>query len=299
MDFKSLKANSGKNLAKMTEELNKYSSGGAKGGKDDRFWQAAVDKAGNGMAVIRFLPAPAGEDVPFVRLFEHGFKGPTGLWYIEKSLTTIGKEDPVAEFNTKLWNSNSDDSSPERKQVRDQKRRVHFISNILVVSDPANPENEGKVFLFKYGKKIFDKLQEKMVPEFPDETPMDPFDMWGGANFKLKIRKVEGYTNYDKSEFGPVEAIADDKTMEKIWKSEHSLQDFVDPSSFKSYAELKDRLIKVLGTDKQEQVQRSAKAADLGEDDAPTFKASHAPNFSGSDDGEEDDSIEFFKSLAN
>jgi gp32 DNA binding protein like len=298
MDFKSLKNNSGKNLAKMTEELNKFSSGSSSKTKDDRFWQAAVDKAGNGMAIIRFLPAPGGEDVPFVRLFEHGFKGPTGLWYIEKSLTTIGKPDPVAEYNTKLWNSSSDDNSPERKQVRDQKRRVHFISNILVISDPANPENEGKVFLFKYGKKIFDKLQEKMVPEFPDETPMDPFDLWGGAPFKLKIRKVEGYTNYDKSEFGEAGAIADDKTMEKIWKSEHSLQEFVSQSSFKTYDELKDRLLKVLDeANTSFQKKPAAASLTLDEDDAPSFKASHAPNFSGSDD-DEDESIEFFKSLA-
>ncbi len=302
MDFKTLKANSGKNLSKLTDELNKVSGATTKG-KDERFWQAAVDKAGNGMAVIRFLDAPAGEDVPFVRLFEHGFKGPTGLWYIEKSLTTLGKDDPVAEFNTKLWNSTTDDASPERKQARDQKRRVHYISNVLIISDPANPDNEGKVFLFKYGKKIFDKLCEKAKPDpaFADEEAVNPFDMWAGAPFKLKIRKVDGYTNYDKSEFGEAGPIGDDKLIEKVWKSCHSLQEFVDPESFKSHADLKDRLYKVLGLNDNANIKRSVKAesVDLEEDDAPSFKATHAPNFSGGDDDDEDESIKFFRDLAN
>lgn len=302
MDFKSLKATSGtKSLSALTEELNKISnqeSGGRK--NDERFWSPTVDKAGNGYAVIRFLPAPPNEDVPFIRIFDHGFQGPGG-WYIENSLTTIGKNDPVSEYNSKLWNSTTDDKSPEREQARKQKRRLHFISNIQVIQDQANPSNEGKVFLFKYGKKIFDKLKEAMEPQFEDETPMNPFDLWAGANFKLKIRNVEGYRNYDKSEFDKVSALSDnDKELEKIWQSEHSLQEFLKPENFKSYDELKDKLAKVLSNDNPIAKVKKAAEEDVPwarEETAPQFKAKAAPKFESSDD-EDDDSLEFFKSLA-
>jgi hypothetical protein len=243
--FANLKRSSKTSLEKLTQEVSKLNKK-FENGDDDKFWKPEVDKAGNGYAVIRFLPAPVGEDVPFVRTWRHSFKGPNG-WYIEESLTTIGQEDPVAELNSRLWNSGSE----ENKEIaRKQKRNLTFISNILVVSDSKHPENEGKVFLFRYGKKIFDKINDKINPpkEFEDEVPMDPFDLWTGADFKLKIRKVEGYRNYDKSEFSDPSAISDDDdALEAIWKSEHPLQPFIDPASFKSYDELKKRLDKALG----------------------------------------------------
>jgi hypothetical protein len=214
---------------------------------DDRFWQPEVDKAGNGYAVIRFLDAPAvdGEDgLPWVQIWNHGFQGPGG-WYIENSLTTINQKDPVSEYNTKLWNSGVE---ANKEIARKQKRKLTYISNILVVSDPKHPENEGKVFLYKFGKKIFDKINEKLSPQFEDEKPLNPFDFWKGANFKVKIRQVEGYRNYDKSEFDVQSAMFDDDAkIEKVWKGSYSLKEFLDPKNFKSYDELKAKLDKVLG----------------------------------------------------
>lgn len=298
VDFKALKAASGKkSLESLTSELSKMKDTGAKSGPDERFWTATVDKAGNGMAIIRFLPAPDGEDVPFVRMFDHGFQGPGG-WYIENSLTTIGKQDPVSEYNSKLWNSGIE---ANKDIVRKQKRRLHFISNIYVVSDPGNPANEGKVFLYKYGKKIFDKLEEAMNPQFADEEAINPFDLWAGANFKLKIRQVEGYRNYDKSEFDKTSALLDDdKALEKVWKSEHSLAAFLAESNFKTYEELQARLTKVLGepaAQKRAAAKVEEEAPWQDEDSAPKFKATHAPNYSGDD--EDDESLEYFKNLAD
>jgi hypothetical protein len=244
--FADLKKSRQSQIDKLTQEINKVSSPQqSSNGPDERFWEPTVDKAGNGYAVIRFLPAPKGEDFPFVRVFSHGFKGPTGSWYIENSLTTIGKSDPCSDYNTMLWNSGSES---DKEQARIQKRKLHFISNILVVKDSENPENEGKVFLYKYGKKIFDKINDLMNPQFDDEEPINPFDLWEGANFKLKIRKVEGYRNYDKSEFDSPAAISDDDDeLEAIWAKEHSLQEFIDPKNFKTYEELKTKLNRVLG----------------------------------------------------
>jgi len=216
--------------------------------EDTRFWKPDVDKAGNGMAVIRFLPAPAvdGDDaLPWVRVFSHGFQGPGG-WYIENSLTTLNQKDPVSEYNSTLWNSGIE---ANKEIARKQKRRLHYISNILVVSDPSHPENEGQVRLFKFGKKIFDKITEAMNPEFADEVPVNPFDLWDGANFKLKIRNVEGYRNYDKSEFADKEPVmgGDDDKLENLWKQEYSLKEFLEEKNIKSYDVLKARLDKVLG----------------------------------------------------
>lgn len=301
MDFAKLKSMSGKkSLEALTAELNKISGSDAgKKGADDRFWQPTVDKAGNGYAIIRFLPAPDGEDVPFVRMFDHGFQGPTGLWYIENSLTSIGKQDPVSEYNSKLWNANANDDSLERKQARKQKRRLQYISNIYIVQDSGNPENEGKVFLYKYGKKIFDKLNEAMNPQFADEEPLNPFDFWEGAPFKLKIRQVEGYRNYDKSEFGKPEVLFDsDEKIEEVYKKEYSLQAFLNPSNFKTYEELQARLVKVL----DENSVVVPKASQL-EEVAPKASKAKAPKveeespFKSDDD--DDDSLEFFKKLAN
>lgn len=305
--FAEMKQSRKATLENLTKELTKLQTAGSSD-EDNRFWQPAVDKAGNGMATIRFLPPVAGEDMPFVRVFSHGFKGPTGLWYIENCLSTIGKNDPVNEYNTTLWNSTTDDNSPARKQVREQKRKLNFISNILVVKDSANPQNEGKVFLFKYGKKIFDKINEAMNPQFEDETPLNPFDFWEGANFKLKIRQVEGYRNYDKSEFEASAPVSDDdEHLEKIWKSQHSLAEFVDPSKFKSYDELKAKLSRVLGLDGSPAAARNSRAEDNSSwnedaDPAPRQRAAQAPKLESSSSGfdeSEDDSMEFFKNLAN
>lgn len=300
VDFSTLKKTSGKSsLEKLTQELAKISTQSDSKG-DARFWYPNTDKAGNGYAVIRFLPAPPDEDVPFVRVFEHGFKGPTGLWYIENSLTTIGQTDPVGEMNSRLWNSTTDDESPARKQARAQKRKLTYISNVYVIQDQQNPENNGKVFLFKFGKKIFDKLNEAMNPQFQDEDPLNPFDLWDGANFKLKIRNVEGYRNYDKSEFassGPLSE--DDSVMEAIWKQEYSLKSFLSPSNFKSYEELSKRLAVVLGTDKTPA--RAAKSKD--DEDAPWVEPKEAKSaparepMMAQSDGEDED-LEFFKNLA-
>jgi hypothetical protein len=245
--FANLKSNSSNldKLAKAIEQLNSTETPS----KEDNFWKPEVDKAGNGYAVIRFLPQPSvdGEDaLPWVKVFNHGFQGPGG-WYIENSLTTLGQKDPVSEYNTQLWNSGVE---ANKEVARKQKRRLSYIANIYVVEDSKNPQNEGKVFLYKFGKKIFDKINEAMNPAFEDEKPLNPFDMWNGANFKLKIRKVEGYQNYDKSEFeSPSALLNDDSKLEAIWKKEYSLKEFLAPENFKSYDELKAKLDKVLGLD--------------------------------------------------
>jgi hypothetical protein len=226
-------------LVKEVEKMNNSSSN-----KDDRLWSLTVDKAQNGYAVIRFLPAPDGEDLPFVKLYSHAFQG-TGGWFIENSRTTLGEKDPVSELNSELWNNGTDAG---KELARKQKRKLTYISNIYVVKDPANPDNEGKVFLFKYGKKIFDKLTEAMQPEFEDETAIDPFDFWQGANFKLKAKNVAGYRNYDSSEFAtPAPLLDDDDAMEAIWKKQYSLVEFIASDQFKSYEEMKKRLESVLG----------------------------------------------------
>ena len=225
-------------LVKEVEKLNNNSGSG-----DDRLWKLDVDKSGNGYAVIRFLPAPNGEDLPFVKLYSHAFQGPGG-WYIENSLTTLGQKDPVSEHNTQLWNNGTDAG---KETARKQKRKLTYISNIYVVKDPANPENEGKVFLYKYGKKIFDKLTAAMQPEFEDEEAIDPFDFWQGANFKLKAKNVAGYRNYDSSEFTKTEALLDDDdALETIWKGQFSLEEFTKADQFKSYQDLEKRMNAVL-----------------------------------------------------
>ena len=212
--------------------------------KDERIWKPELDASGNGYAVIRFLPSVKGEDLPWAKIWNHAFQGPTGQWYIENSLTTVGQKDPVSEYNTKLWNSGLES---DKEIARKQKRKLQYYSNIYVVSDSKHPENERKVFLFRYGKKIFDKLMAAMQPEFEDETPINPFDFWEGANFKLKIRKVDGYWNYDKSEFGAKSKLLDnDEEIEKVWEKQYPLNEFTAATNFKSYEELKTRLDAVL-----------------------------------------------------
>lgn len=292
-DFASLKKNRQSMFDNLTTEINKLNTTTAPT-DDNRFWKPEVDKAGNGYAIIRFLPAPANEDVPFVRVWDHGFQGPGG-WYIEKSLTTIGQADPVSEYNTELWNSGIE---ANKEVVRKQKRRLSYYSNIYVVKDPSHPENEGKVFLFKYGKKIFEKLNAAMNPEFEDEKPMNPFDLWEGANFKLKIRNYEGYRNYDKSEFdSPSPLSDDDDNMEKIWKREFALSEFIEPSNFKSYDELKSKLHRVLGLVGTAKPQNHADEYEE-EAQAPQLKQMKPAKVAALDD-DDDESLDFFKKLAD
>jgi len=271
-------------------------------GADDRYWQPEVDKAGNGYAVIRFLAPPKGEELPWVRIWNHGFQGPAGKWYIENSLTTLGKADPVSEYNTELWNSGSE---ANKEIARKQKRKLSYVVNILVVKDPAHPENEGKVFLYKFGKKIFDKIKDIAEPQFEDEKPINPFDFWEGANFKLKIRNVEGYRNYDKSEFDGTSAISEqDDEIEKIWSNQHSLVQFLDAKNFKSYDELKKKFEMVMGLNGASTAAVKP-AADVDLDDVPTArvaqKTEKAPvkvPAKEVDFDDDDDSLSYFAKLA-
>ncbi len=264
---------------------------------DERLWKPEVDKSGNGYAVIRFLPAVKGEDLPWAKVWNHAFQGPTGQWYIENSLTTIGQKDPVSEMNTAYWNSGVES---DKEIARKQKRKLQYFANIYVVSDPKHPENEGKVFLYRFGKKIFDKCMEAMQPAFEDETPLNPFDFWEGANFKLKIRKVDGYWNYDKSEFAaPSALLDDDDALEEVWGKQYSLEEFTAPTNFKSYDELKTRLDTVLaGTTTVGNVTSVMEDEPVETTVTVDTKESPAPTVDVSDD-EEDDSIDYFQKLAD
>ena len=242
MTFAALKKSSG-NFDKLQVELEKINQPVTNSFDDNRFWKPELDKTGNGYAIIRFLPQSEGEELPWVRLWSHAFKGPGG-WFIENSLTTINKSDPVSEYNTELWNSGIES---DKDTARKQKRILKYYANVYIVSDSKHPENEGKVRLFKFGKKIFDKITEAMNPAFDDEEALNPFDLWKGADFKLKIRKVDGFWNYDKSEFTTPKALLDDDTeLENVYKSQHSLKAFVEPSQFKTYDELKEKLHRTL-----------------------------------------------------
>jgi len=246
MDIQTLRAMRNKDFGQISSAFDKIANPSAekKSYKDDRFWRLEGDKSGNGTATIRFLPRVEGDELPWVRLFSHGFQGPTGKWYIENSLTTIGKDDPVGELNNTLWNSGSE---ANKEIARKQKRKLSYIANILVVSDPKHPENEGKVFLFKFGKKIFDKIMDKARPTFEDEKPVNVFDLWEGANFKMRMRKVSGYANYDESMFmepAPIEG--SDEQLVDIVNKQYKLSEFTDASNFKSYEELKQKLDSVL-----------------------------------------------------
>tara|TARA_A100001011_G_scaffold381989_1_gene451161 strand:+ start:18 stop:902 length:885 start_codon:yes stop_codon:yes gene_type:complete len=245
MSFETLKRSRGSNINKIIKAAEATNTGETKSYVDERMWKPTVDKAGNGYAVIRFLPGKD-DNLPFVRYWDHGFKGPTGQWYIENSLTSVGQPDPVGELNSRLWNSGIES---DKDKARSQKRRLHYVTNIYVVNDPSAPQNEGKVFLYKFGKKIFDKIYDLMNPAFADETPIDPFDFWEGADFKLKIRNVEGYRNYDKSEFSSASQFlsADEVKLEEAYNNMHDLTEFTNPKNYKSYDELKTKLMRVLG----------------------------------------------------
>jgi hypothetical protein len=314
MSFENLKKQSklGSLTAKLVKEVEKMSTTASSG--DDRLWKPVMDKGGAGSAVIRFLPAPEGEDVPWAKMYSHGFQG-NGGWFIENSLTTLGQKDPVSEYNRTLWNSGNE---KDKETVRKQKRKLSYYSNIYVVKDPANPSNEGRVFLFKYGKKIFDKIMEAMQPEFEDETPINPFDFWQGANFKLKIVKKDGYWNYDKSEFDRVAPLLDDDdALEAVWKKCYSLTAVTAPDQFKSYEELENRLNVVLGLNtpptrsravvEQEDEYESysqtptaeSRAVEELEQSYARSKSPTLPKVSSDDDDDTDDALAYFSKLAN
>jgi hypothetical protein len=304
MSFKDLKKKS-LDISKLTQELEKMNKGGAESYKDDRFWRPELDKAQNGFAVIRFLPPVQNEDVPWVRTFNHGFKG-SGGWFIENCPTTVGKKCPICEANSELWNSGSDSN---KKIASDRKRKLTYIANILVVQDPKHPENEGKIFLFKFGKKIFDKIMEKLQPESNDYDPVEPlnvFDFWKGANFKLRVRSVAGYVNYDKSEFDAPTALlgGDDAKLEELWNKQHSLKAFTDPSEFKSYEELKAKFDSV---NKGSSTKTASAEEEEIQDDVPvvkTVKAKPAAKIpekkpAYDEDAEEENALSYFEKLAN
>ena len=294
MSFADLKKKSSNNLQFLQKELEKTVSNK---NVDERFWKPEVDASGNGYAVIRFLPAPDGETVPWAKVYSHAFQGPGG-WYIENSRTTLGEKDPVGEVNRQHWN----DGTEEGKDIaRKQKRKLSYYSNIQVVKDPKHPENEGKVFLYKYGKKIFDKLTAAMQPEFEDEEAIDPFDFWQGANFKLKAKNVAGYRNYDSSEFASTSALLDDDdALEAVWKKQFSLAELVAADQFKSYDELKTRLNSVLGN--RTQVRQDPEVVDEDNDRGSaeqlvTAAASRTSAKVTATD-EEDDTLSYFAKLA-
>jgi hypothetical protein len=305
MSFSDLKKQSklGNLTAKLVKEVEKMNT--SSGSSDDRIWKLDVDKSGNGYAVIRFLPAPNGEDLPFVKLYSHAFQG-SGGWYIENSLTTLGQKDPVSELNSELWNNGTDAG---KELARKQKRKLTYISNIYVVKDPANPQNEGKVFLYKFGKKIFDKLTAAMQPEFEDEEAIDPFDFWQGANFKLKAKNVAGYRNYDSSEFAAQGALLDDDdAMEAVWKKQYSLAELVAADQFKSYDELKKRLDYVLGSKGSRRVDEEvAEEEDYSRGPAPSLgddlrielsNLQPVRRAAAVEEDEDDDALSYFARLA-
>jgi len=274
--FKDLKKNRMSNLADLTKQMEKLAEKPSY--EDDRIWKCERDKSGNGYAVIRFLPACQDEDVPWVQMWSHGFKGPGG-WYIENSLTTLGKDDPVSKANTALWNSGIES---DKTIARDRKRKLSYYSNILVLEDSNNAENEGKVFLFRYGKKIFEKISSVLNPEFKDETPLNPFDFSEGANFKIKIRQVDGYANYDKSEFASQSKLNDDTKCEAIWKQQYVLQDLISEDKFKSYQELEARFNTVIGSGSSSEFEESI------DEEEETVKST----------GDTSETMEYFKKLA-
>ena len=301
MSFASLKkqSNLGSLTAKLVKEVEKVNN--SSGGGDERLWKPELDKTGNGYAVIRFLPAPDKEEIPWAKLYTHAFQGPGG-WYIENSLTTVGGKDPVSDYNRELWNSGNES---DKDTVRKQKRKLSYYSNIYVVKDPTNPQNEGKVFLFKYGKKIFDKVMEAMQPEFEDETPINPFDFWQGANFKLKIVKKDGFWNYDKSEFDSLAPLlSDDDALEAIWKKEYSLAAVTATDQFKSYEDLERRLKYVLG--KKPAQSRYTPDSELEDESEGKYavaektvtEAVSTPTPSVTVDKDEDDALSYFQKLA-
>jgi hypothetical protein len=295
MSFQNLKKQSQSNIASLSRELEKMNKGG-ESFKDDRFWNIERDKSGNGFAVIRFLPACEGEEIPWARVFSHGFRGPGGDWFIENCPTTLGQKCPVCEANSVLWNSGIES---DKEIARARKRKLRYISNILVVSDPAHKENEGKIFLYNYGKKIFDKITESMTPQFAGEEPINPFDFWKGRNFKLKVRTIGDFPNYDASEFASPSALfeGDDAKLEKLWKQQYKLNEFVAPAEFKSYEELQTKFSQVIAGKQKPGINDSNPASKFAAKKEAPKPADNTPPFEA--DIEEDDNISYFKRLAS
>ena len=312
-DFETMLA--GNDLEKLSQKLSSQINPQTRK-DDDRFWYPANDQAGNGSAVIRFLPKPPGEDVPLVRVWSYRFKGPSGAWYSEKSLTTLGKKDPVGEFNSELWNTGDEGN---RNQARDQKRKLTIYSNILVLADPANPENEGKVFLYRYGKKFWNLIDRAMNPPDPNDPEVqdqikkglldeddirpkyDPFHPLTGANLRIKFKTVGGFRNYDDSKFLKNEPLfdGDKEKIKEVWKQEHGLQEFVDLSKFKSYDELKLKLHQVLGLDQQDvpnnfELPEQEMANAIAPNDASVKEAPSSPEMTVED---EDIDLDFLNDL--
>jgi len=296
MSFENLKRNRDQ-ISKLVQAAESVGGGEQKSYVDERVWKPTVDKAGNGYAVLRFLPATEGAELPWVRYWDHGFKGPTGLWYIENSLTSIGQPDPVGELNSRLWNSGID---ADKEKARTQKRRLHYVVNTLVVEDPSAPHNEGKVFLYKFGKKIFDKIMDVMQPAFQDESPVNPFDFWEGADFKLKIRNVEGYRNYDKSEFSSQSALydGDDSRLESLYNQLHNLNEFTDPTNYKTYDELKAKLMRVLGEEATAGAYTVKEEIQINEP-APAPEPQRLEPVTADQLNDDDDTMSYFSRLAN
>lgn len=299
MDLSALKKKS-VDISTLVAAADEMSGGKKEGGSDDRFWKPSRDKAGNGYAVIRFLPA-ADNELGWTRYWDHGFQGPTGKWYIERSLTTLGQDDPVSKINSEAW------AAGDQQTARERKRRLHYVANVLVLADPANPDNEGKVFLYQFGKKIFDKLKEAMQPEFPDEQPINPFDLWNGSDFVIKVRKVDGWVNYDKSEFKSPSALfdGDEDKLQSVADQIMPLAEFTDPKNYKSYAQLEKRLREVLG---QSQPAKSSVAPSAPEPTESAPSAAPEPvsqtkepeevTALATDDEDEDDTLAYFRKIA-
>jgi hypothetical protein len=301
MDIQALRKMRNSDFSKIAGEFDKIANpetANTKSFADDRFWRLEGDKAGNGTATLRFLPKTDSDELPWVRIFSHGFQGPTGKWYIENSLTTLGENDPVGELNTTLWNSGSE---ANKEIARKQKRKLSFIANVLIVSDPKHPENEGKVFLFKFGKKIFDKIMDKARPTFEDEKPVNVFDFDAGANFKLRMRKKDGYANYDESAFMDPAPIGTDEEIEGALNSRHTLAEFVDRKNFKSYDELKKKLNDVLSGD----AFASKSAAEIADEEdrpvaqAPKIASKPAPAPKAVAEDDDEDVMSYFQKIAN
>ena len=291
MDISALKSRR-YDINKLVEAAQEANGGTQKSNnRDENLWKPTVDKAGNGYAVVRFLPSET--EVPWVRYWDHGFKGPTGKWYIEKSLTSIGQTDPLGELNSHLWNTGNES---DRETVRKQKRRLHYVVNILVISDPSAPENEGKVFKYQFGKKIFDKVQDLMQPQFPGETPVDPFDMWNGADFQLKIRNVEGYRNYDRSEFKEPSTLfdGDEVQLQAVLNQLHDINEYTDPANYKSYDELKAKLNDVLGETAPRTIKEEVALDNVTPPTNPAPQTAEAVS-----EGDDEDAMSFFQKLAN
>lgn len=301
LDINTLRKSRTTDFSKITSEMEKISNPGNYDNDSSNIWKLDIDKVGNGSAVIRFLPRIETDayELPWVKIFSHGFQGPTGRWYIENSLTTIGKDDPCSEYNSNLWATNTE---ANKEQARKQKRRLSYWVNILVISDPKHPENEGKVFKFKFGKKIFDKIMNKAKPNFADETPVNVFDLWEGANFKIRQRKVEGYPNFDESNFAePSPISSNENEIVRIMNARHNLQDIIDPSQFKTYDELKKKLNAVLSTDAFTSKTAEQIAEQFDSKPAPSIPSTPAPKPAKSVSStmdDDDDAMAYFKSLA-